>query len=374
MIQSSLFYYFKKCADVLITEGVIKDVLIDSTRNEIYCIPKSLTYILLNVEEKNLSYYLRKTKSTEQDILLEYIEFIIKNELVIFAKSKTELKSFKNIKLDFFFPAFISNLIIEINDSNLNNLDYYLVFINKLLVTSCLLVISNILIIQELINFLDILAKKSKLLEIQLIFNFDIDIVIIKKICINCSLINLVTISSKNSILKNINIKIKENIVNVFYLNNYISNNLCGVVNKVFFSINLLHFTESQHHNTCLNRKLSIDAEGNIKNCPSLPEVYGNINDPDLDILQIVESKEFQKYWNIKKDDIKICQVCEFRHVCTDCRAYREDPDDLYSKPLKCGYDPYTGEWEEWSTHPMKQKAIKFYGMEELVKKSAEKK
>ncbi|NIG32274.1 grasp-with-spasm system SPASM domain peptide maturase, partial [Enterobacter sp. Ap-916] len=33
------------------------------------------------------------------------------------------------------------------------------------------------------------------------------------------------------------------------------------------------------------------------------------------------------------------------------------------SKPLKCGYNPYTGEWEEWSINPLKQKAIKYYGM-----------
>ncbi|MEM8527245.1 MAG: hypothetical protein AAGG68_21570 [Bacteroidota bacterium] len=45
-----------------------------------------------------------------------------------------------------------------------------------------------------------------------------------------------------------------------------------------------------------------------------------------------------------------------------------EDLEDIYSKPLKCGYNPYTGEWAEWSTNPLKQKAIAYYGMEELVK------
>lgn len=66
-------------------------------------------------------------------------------------------------------------------------------------------------------------------------------------------------------------------------------------------------------------------------------------------------------------DQIHICKDCEFRHICTDCRAYIEDPDDIYSKPLKCGYNPYTGEWAEWSTNPLKQKAIQYYGMEELM-------
>ncbi len=59
-----------------------------------------------------------------------------------------------------------------------------------------------------------------------------------------------------------------------------------------------------------------------------------------------------------------------------DCRAYVEDPHDQsgtdgtnLSKPLKCGYNPYTGEWSEWSTNPLKEKGIKYYGMEDLVKK-----
>ena len=37
------------------------------------------------------------------------------------------------------------------------------------------------------------------------------------------------------------------------------------------------------------------------------------------------------------------------------------------SKPLKCGYNPYTGEWEEWSQNPIKQKIIKYYGIDETL-------
>lgn len=37
---------------------------------------------------------------------------------------------------------------------------------------------------------------------------------------------------------------------------------------------------------------------------------------------------------------------------------------DILSKPLKCGYNPYTGEWSDWSTNPLKQKAIEFYGID----------
>ncbi len=53
--------------------------------------------------------------------------------------------------------------------------------------------------------------------------------------------------------------------------------------------------------------------------------------------------------------------------MCTDCRAYVEDPNDNLSKPLKCGYDPYTGKWEEWSTNPLKKTAMKHYGFDTLL-------
>jgi SPASM domain peptide maturase of grasp-with-spasm system len=99
-----------------------------------------------------------------------------------------------------------------------------------------------------------------------------------------------------------------------------------------------------------------------------MTESYVNIRDTTL--AEALAKPGFKKYWDITKDQVAVCKDCEFRYICTDCRAYVENPEDMYSKPLKCGYNPYTAEWEEWSTHPMKQLAIKHYGMEELVKKS----
>ena len=32
-------------------------------------------------------------------------------------------------------------------------------------------------------------------------------------------------------------------------------------------------------------------------------------------------------------------------------------------KPLKCGYDPYTGNWDDWNQSPIKAAAIEFYGI-----------
>jgi SPASM domain peptide maturase of grasp-with-spasm system len=88
---------------------------------------------------------------------------------------------------------------------------------------------------------------------------------------------------------------------------------------------------------------------------------FGNVKDTKLE--DAILKKNFKELWNITKNDIKVCKDCEFRHMCTDCRAYIEDPKDRHSKPLKCGYDPYKCEWEDWSVNPHKQKVIKYFGV-----------
>jgi len=96
-----------------------------------------------------------------------------------------------------------------------------------------------------------------------------------------------------------------------------------------------------------------------------MAQSFGNIKDTTLQ--EALDHPEFKKYWNVTKDQVAVCKDCEFRYICTDCRAYIENPEDMYSKPLKCGYNPYTCEWEEWSTNPLKQKAIDYYGMREIL-------
>lgn len=69
---------------------------------------------------------------------------------------------------------------------------------------------------------------------------------------------------------------------------------------------------------------------------------------------------------NLNFDLIEI--ISKYRYICTDCRAYIENPDDIYSKPLKCGYNPHTCQWEDWSSYPLKEMAIKHYQLTPINK------
>jgi len=148
--------------------------------------------------------------------------------------------------------------------------------------------------------------------------------------------------------------------------------NLCGVIDKDNFTINMYSYLENLNHNSCLNRKVTIDRNGDIKNCPAMSTVYGNIFVDDIE--NVLLNSNIKKYWSVAKDSIETCKYCEFRYVCTDCRAYVEKPiTDLssselnLSKPLKCGYDPYKGTWEDWSQNPLKTEAMSFYDIDNFT-------
>ena len=130
----------------------------------------------------------------------------------------------------------------------------------------------------------------------------------------------------------------------VYYADKVLAPENCGVVSTDYFCIGMKHFTESQHHNTCLNRKICIDANGDIKNCPAMAKSYGNIKDTTLE--EAINKPGFKDLWYVCKDQIDVCKDCEFRHICTDCRCFIKDPGNIYSQPAKCTYNPYICLWE----------------------------
>ena len=80
--------------------------------------------------------------------------------------------------------------------------------------------------------------------------------------------------------------------------------------------------------------KVAISHLGEIKNCLYLKENFGNYK--YVSIAEAIETNEFQRLWHVSKNNIKVCQSCEYRYACMDCRAFVEDSNDPFSKPLKC--------------------------------------
>ncbi|MBC9909090.1 grasp-with-spasm system SPASM domain peptide maturase [Chitinophaga varians] len=114
----------------------------------------------------------------------------------------------------------------------------------------------------------------------------------------------------------------------------------CGKINSEHFRANMTAFAENREWNSCLNRKIAIDKNGQIKNCPSMEFSYGLITERSIREV-VLNIPEFRDLWRISKDKIQVCRDCEYRYICSDCRAYLEDP---LMKPAKCSYNPYQGE------------------------------
>ncbi len=107
-------------------------------------------------------------------------------------------------------------------------------------------------------------------------------------------------------------------------------------------------YTESQNHNTYLNRKLYISPSGEIKNAPETEQTFGYIQDikSENELKQIISTPAFQKYWFIHKGLIDVCKECEFRHMCVDNRIPIERTKDEWFHTLECNYNPYIAKWE----------------------------
>ena len=115
------------------------------------------------------------------------------------------------------------------------------------------------------------------------------------------------------------------------------------VVSSEYFIVNTMFYIESLKHNTGLNRKVSVDIEGNVKNHISHSHSFGNLNSTSLyDILSLASFKE---KWVISNDDIYKCKDCQYRYMCIN-NSDLHIIDGEYHRLATCGFNPYRNEWE----------------------------
>lgn len=344
-----------------IIDGSKYSALCDLQRGNLVQFPKLYSEIFLKFKDNRLKNILAQFSDNSIE-LIEIIDMLKLNEYIFFTKYPAR---FPPLSMDWFHYCEISNLIVDyVNDFNILKKIKKQIFAIRC--ENIKIRIFNSIDINELNRIIDCFSVDSKLFfEIFLPVFPDLTHEKIAELVNFPDNLSGIVFFSSNSPNKIIMDEIDGR--SIRFITDKLVQMSCGLINPDFFCNNISHFTEAHHHNTCLNRKISIDADGNIRNCPSMPQSFGNIRDTTLE--EALNHPDFKKYWNHKKDDIEVCRDCEFRYICTDCRAYLEDPHNEYSKPLKCGYDPYTGEWSEWSTNPLKQAAIQYYGMEDLVKR-----
>lgn len=345
--------YFVLFSNCIIVKGFSRSAICDLQKNKIYFIPNELAELINSNENKLLLEIVN-----ESDFKL-WFEMLITEEIGFVTLYP---QYFPKIKMDWDSPEIINNAIIEMDSISMVTLSESIVKLNQ---ARCKFIEfrfyknSNI---EILIDIIDLLRDGFiRGITVYVPFPQDKDLSQIRFFLKSTGLVRELIVHS-TQMDEIMDQGVQERLS--FTPQCIRSNTHCGEISSDYFAININSFTESTKFNSCLNKKISIDSAGQIRNCPSMVSSFGSIK--DIELVSLVKNKKFTKDWSISKDKIEVCKDCEFRYVCTDCRAYIENPKDSYSKPLKCGYDPYTNIWEEWSTNPLKQNTIAFYKMEDL--------
>ena len=362
--------YFKLFANCIITKGYNVSLISDLQRYKSEIIPNDLVEII-EVLNQNITVSSLKKKYSKSNFqsISEYLNYLEKNDFGFYC-DRFDLNHLIELNKEFNIPYLITNSIIEYSkEKDFNNLDSIAVQLDKLGCRNITILLYFKIKIKLLNNYIEIF-NNTRLESFDIYLKYEIfntlEIIQLAKTTTNKIKTIIFFDSPKDEkILYN-----TKQLFDIVYLKDNIKDfKSCGLIDIKYFNTNMPKVLESLNHNSCLNKKISIDKNGEIKNCPSMPKSFGNIKDTTLE--EALNHPDFKKYWNITKDQIEVCKDCEFRHICTDCRAYVEEPNNDFSKPLKCGYNPYTNVWEEWSTNPLKQKAIEYYGLREIVKKDA---
>lgn len=363
LVINKVFNLFANCK---LVKGHTRGVIYDLQRNNIYPIPLSLVHILEQEGTTTFDKLLDTYGSENEETLQEYFAFLMEKELIFF-HDKPEL--FPPMS-DFWDEPFeVTNSIIDFDEIRADRLTEIKQAIGTTPIKGVQIRIFKEVSLEELDLVLATIKPVGlNSLELMLPYSEQLSLEDLSALCLKYPYLFTVTIFNAPEEYHYSNGAFGL----IFFLKDRaLSEKSCGVILPDFFTINKKTYTESIDHNSCLNRKVSVDKKGNIKNCPSMTDSYGHVSDTSFKEALSVPS--FKQHWKLNKDKIHVCKDCEFRYICTDCRAYVENPNDLRSKPLKCGYNPYTGEWTEWAKQPEKKATIAHYQLEELSLKNEEK-
>jgi len=335
---------FQLASNCIPVRGAVRTLICDLQRQIGRLIPSTFYDFIVSIDRRPLSILEHEHSSADWAVLRKNMAGLISEGYAFWTPTS---HVFVPMALDWESPARVTNAIIDIAATSTHD---YKEIVGQLGQIGCLAIQFRSFTPLSLKNIHEICqaCNGSLLRHVDMILPFTIEFTesALNEFCSQNPLITRMTIYS-SPYSKRMTIPLTPTFID-FELGSFTTTS-CGQVHEKLFSMNLHHVLESMSFNNCLNRKLSIDAQGEIRNCPSTPEKYG---DSKLVLLKdALKHHEFNKYDLINKDHIEGCKDCEFRYVCTDCRAFVKSNDGVSannrvtSKPSKCHYDPYTARW-----------------------------
>ncbi|MDR0438133.1 MAG: grasp-with-spasm system SPASM domain peptide maturase [Bacteroidales bacterium] len=333
--KNEYLIFFSPCE---FTKGFSKALISDIQRGQLTSVNSDVYDFVKASHKKNIHEIVQEYNTDSEDFVESYINYFLENDFA-FIGSFDDTKMFMDIPLHFESPSHITTVVIEHSENNFEQIETILKQIDSVLTPTVQYVsFEEIMTIEQIMHLNKLFSSCTNIAAISFVLKYHdgLEFEKLPQVLKTGEFFELIIHSAPS----NFN---HENYI--IYIDEKISSNSqCGNISEDTFSVNMPHFTESQKFNTCLNRKISIDKKGNVKNCLSMETVYGSIFEDD--IKNIIKAKSFQILWHINKDSIEVCKDCEFRLVCTDCRCFIKDPQNIHSQPSKCFYNPYIAKWK----------------------------
>ena len=346
--------YFILSSSCKVVKGYTRSVIVDYNRGDLIFISKEYADLINNIDRRLLADVYAELEDKETMIHFEeFLDFLLKTEIAFLADDVERFPKISDRISDDY--VLLQDVIIELDENHFNE-KYFQKLCEDLKELGCkdfqfrLLSNFNVIFLNTVLKIIN--STSVHYLEIHGTFNEQTNTKILHEFIENNAIVSKIFIYNSPSVSKYQTMNDVEgfhpfNLGEIWFVDYPFDNgNCCGIIN--FENLNFTSFhlhNKLKSQNGCLDKKITIDKYGNIKNCPSLKQQYGNIE--NTSIKDVIKKQEFTKYWNIHKDQIEICKICEFRYNCTDCRAFITNPSDLYSKPAKCSYNPVTCEWED---------------------------
>lgn len=333
--ESSLIIY-QNCIPV---DGYLRSIVYDLQNNMDILVPKKIANDIRLIHGKEMVEIEELIQSGVID--RSSVEFILKSKIGCIV-DKSLKYSFPSINLSFEHFSLISNAIIDICQNS--NLTKYLNLIESLNCFHFLLRLRDISEIDKVQNSLENLVN-SRIISVQIALPYKLEVIDkIEKLCLYSRVDCIFLMNCPSEIIDNNPFKNLSN--KVFFCE---QDNLEDItIDYLQFQINPILFSESQNYNTFYNRKIYISGNGLIKNAPECYIDFGNINDikSESSLFSIVENSKFKKYWEIRKDLIDVCKICEFRYMCVDPSLPLRREDGSWYRSKECNYNPFICKWD----------------------------
>lgn len=329
--------FIKTFEDCVLVRGYYSCVLYDLTKKKYYSLSKKQAEWYEAID--SLPFSEIEVKAKKEKAFKSFFDFLLKKE-IIFTCNYDDLKLFPKIKIDWYSPYKISNLIIvrskESNNKILSLVDKF----TRLGIKHIQLFLEDEINENELLLYLSEFSS-TPIKSIEIITRVDIS----EKLLRLYKLVErtqLVTVTITNSLEFKLIKKRNEHPFNLLFIKNEFEEIFLELPpDPQYFVIDVRQFAESHYYNTYFNQKLIIDREDYLLTNIGGSKI-GNIFDIDLE--EFVNTERGQYLWKVKKDDIEICKDCEYRYMCVDSRTpLREKGKWRYTSD--CLYDPYLGKW-----------------------------